>query len=228
MAISLTPAGALEKIEQQKQLALQTPILVIASPPATEALRPITDGFSEIYGSKSYFSFSSPENAEQALASAIPRTMVLYFYRPDSIYQEPWLRSAIAPGLAGLPDVDLYAIDVTPSTLSDPILVRLGVEKLPTVLIYKMGHQIEKILPETQNQTVAAQVSTYLGTISGGPKPELDPLRAKLSDLDHAEFEQRMREKQLEEQRKEQKQKIRERADVLKKIAEDKAARQGK
>jgi hypothetical protein len=223
-------ADALGKVEEQKRIALQTPILIFASPAPADGLRPVTTGFSEIYGSGDYFSFHPPSDIEQTLANYVHRTIVLYFYRSDSIYQEPWLKASISPALANVPTVDLYTIDMISSKLTDPSAKPFKLEKLPTVLVYRMGHEIERILPEIENETVAAQVAEYINALRSGDlvPPEVAGAAGKSGDLDRKDFENRIRDKQMAERKREEIQKAKDRAEVRRRIAEDKAARKKK
>jgi hypothetical protein len=218
-------ADVAKKIDEQKLLALQTPILIIAGGPAADGTRPHADGLSAVFNNPSLFSFIAPEDAETALAAAIQHTAVFFFYRSKSIYQEAWFETAIVPNLASIPGIDLFKINLTTVTPADEaILKTLDVQKPPCVLVYRMGHRIHKILPETENQSIIDTIAEYrqgLRELVAEPIPRTPEDAAREARA----FEKRERERFAQEQQKQREESVLERAAALRRVAEEKERR---
>lgn len=227
---SLTLAGVREKIEEQKQRALQTPIVVLASPAASEGLRPYTDLVSAIYGDATLFCFSSPADAEATLASHVHRTLVFFFYLSTSLYQSAWLEQTIAPGLSELPIVDLFKVDMAPL---DPLAAKkfrmeFAIDNLPCAVVYRMGHLVDRLFPEADNQALAAQVAEYRRALKSRVPASAGPGAADVAAREAQEVERRQREQFAAEQKREAIEKEKYRQDVMRKLAEVDAERKAK
>jgi hypothetical protein len=228
MAKKIAISEVLTKVEQQKRLALQSPILVIASGPAADSVRPHADGLSSVFQNPNLFSFIPPSAAAPALASAVHRTLVFFFYRSDSAYQEYWFDRAVAPSLLALPIVDLFKVDITSPVPADAKHLRaLGVEKAPCALVYRMGHLVDRIMPETENALVAAQVAEYKRALRA---LVASPPAAALGDRDaeRRAFENREREKEAQRRRKEWQEQVAYRQQVERQLEEAKRQRQAR
>jgi hypothetical protein len=221
-------ADVAARVEQQRQLALRAPVLVVAGDAAAAAARPHAAGVAAAAGNPALFAFAAPGAAPAALAAAVPRTAVFFFFRSDSAYQEYWFDRAIAPALRALPAVDAFKADVAAPAPADAArLAALAVDAPPCALVFRLGHLIGRILPERENPRVAAQVAEYRRALRArvAPPPAL-PLADR--DADARAFENREREKEAQQRRREWQENARYRQEVERQLEDAKRERQAR
>ena len=230
--MEISASAVFEKIEQQKLAALRSTIHVVANDAAYGAISGVLDSFKRAYHNDSLFQVHSPDETEQALAQAVPRTIVFFFYRSDSFYQKQWFDKRVAPQLAQIPVVDVFRLDMARVPVADgERLKALGVKRTPCVLVYKMGHQIDTIFPENEGTLIGDQVAQYRSQVMQKIEPprHVDYSKEGLkNDDDRIAFENRLRDKEAEERRKQAEAERMHRIAVKRKIEEDKAQRMRK
>ena len=230
--MEISASAVFEKIEQQKLAALRSTIHVVANDTAYGAISGVLDSFKRAYHNDSLFQVHSPDETEQALAQAVPRTIVFFFYRSDSFYQKQWFDKRVAPQLAQIPVVDVLRLDMARVPVADgERLKALGVKRTPCVLVYKMGHQIDTIFPENEGTLIGDQVAQYRSQVMQKIEPprHVDYSKEGLkNDDDRIAFENRLRDKEAEERRKQAEAERMHRIAVKRKIEEDKAQRMRK
>jgi hypothetical protein len=208
----------LSLIEQQKQLALDSPIIIIGNESSVSTLRPLVTTVSEIYNYSLHFEFADPSTCASPLTTSVHRTLVFFFFRSDSAYHKTWLNDCVAPAFEDLPLADLYGIDMANAHRGDGSRLKtLGIEFIPCAIVYRMGHQIDKIYPEIEEGIVAVQVAEY--------KEQLNQIPIRLEErrgrLDDDEFADQLREREIMAQRKENVEKMKQRQKIKARIAED-------
>lgn len=234
MCEKISIAQVKQKIQQQKEIALQTPVYVFGSQVAIDGISNLMNSYKGIFQNPNLFEVHEPDECENVLTAAVQRTLVFFFYKAAKVYQKKWLDMNLLPELQQIPTCDVFAIDITKNSFEeDKILAKLGVETVPTVLVYRIGHQIDKILPEVEVCPVSDQITAFnlqkrFDAERGKHQYVLDPTKeGKIGDEDRIAFENRLREKEAEEKRKEAEAQRKYRLQVLRKIEEDKKARKG-
>jgi hypothetical protein len=211
----ITADSFFQRIDYQKQISLNSSILVFGTPETLSTLGPIASDFGTIFSTENLISLHDQSEHLDALVSALHYTAVFCFFCSGSFYQQYWLDHAIAPQLSSMPLVEAFRIDVTTLSSTDKDrLNAVGVDKPPCILVYRMGHQVDKILPESPNSVLHQQVSQYMAS-----------LRERAASKESSAREEPQRE--LDDRRKatEKDEETRYRMEVKRKIAEDRAAR---
>ena len=225
-------SSVFRKIEAQKNETLNRPILVFSSDAARDPIERLTNVFRESCHNPNLFQFHSPTDAPKVLAESVPRTLVFFFYRSDSFYQKAWFQDAIAPRFAEYSVVDSFLVNTTrldPTEMKS--LSTLGATRIPCVLVFRAGHCAETIFPEVEGTLVADQVAEYrrckMSTVKPAVPQDLSKEGLK-GDDDRQAFEDRLRQKELEEKRKEAQAAREHRLAVKRRIEENKARRAGR
>lgn len=218
-------------VEKQKNAALHTPVYVFCTDAAQDSFRQISDQYCDIYQNPDLFSINKPEAIDDVLASAIPRTLVFFLYKTGRNYWKKWLDSAVSNAMMSIPNADLYGVEI--KFADNDKLPKFGVNKLPCVLVYKMGYLIDQIYPEHEEGIVHDQVAEYNNEIQRiiqeSERNPADTLNGgRNSDADKLEFEQRYREKEAQEKKKILDLDRKHYIEVKKKIEQDKLERQRK
>ena len=222
-----------EKIEEQKIIALNNPIHFFLSTDIKPELKSIFKGYEEIFKNPNLFSIQSSDqkNIENVLTSCINRTYSFYFYKSDKAFQEIWLNENLQKEFEKYPHIDFYSIDLTKSKISELEKIKeFQIFKYPFILIYRMGHLIDKIIPELEKDL---PVSKQLQLISAEQKLKLvanSNLGENniLIDQEKIDFENRMREKMALQIKKEEEEKRLHLLEIKKKIEQDKKERKKK
>lgn len=220
-----------ELVEQQKNAALHTPVYVFCTNAAKDSFTQISDQYCEIYQNNDLFSLNDPSSIDSVLASAVPRTLVFFLYKTGRKYWREWLDSAVKNAMMTVPNADLYAVEI--KFADNDNLSKFGVTKLPCVLVYKMGHLVDKIFPENEEGIVHDEIAEYNNEIARMIQESEQSIQdyskqGLKSDADKLEFEQRYREKEAQEKRKIIEAERKHMLEVRKKIEQDKLERQRK
>lgn len=226
-AISLKEIPGL--IEKQKQLALSRPIYAFCSEASKSAFESIIHPFREIYQSDSIYSINNPTNADEMIASSVPRTLVFFLYQMGRDYLQAWINGPIQQRLSNFPSVDLFSVELKFGE-PDKVYEMYGFRKFPCALVYRMGHLVDQIYPEHEPGVVSAEVRNnggYISEMLRRNKVVLSKEEIEV-DRDDVEFEQRYRERQMIEKKKENEEKMKHHLEVKRKIEEDKLERQRK
>lgn len=217
-----------ELIKAQRDYALQSPIMVF-SDVARDAVKSVGDQFCEVYHNPGLISYHSPQDANRVLAESVHRTAVFFFFKSGSVYQRKWFEEVILPSLEDLHIIDSYMIDMAKATTEETKKMKeFGVTQIPCVFVYRMGHRVDTILPETENTLIADQIAEYRRVTMNNvdTRAILDYSKEGLkNDDDRLAFEQRARNKDLSEKRKQQQDDVRYRMEVRRKIEENNARR---
>ena len=219
-----------QKIEEQKQAALQTPIYVFGSPSNIERMKEFANGFERIFQNEQLFKYIVPNDVEDTIINSTPRTLVFYFYDSGKQFQETWIQQTLGERLSQIPDADIFSIDVTRQKLIDLDKIKqFSMTRYPTLLVFRLGHLVDKIIPTIEGASIEDQIQQYRNEMKHKYEnlPHGNPLETN-EDRERIEFEHRLRAKQAAERKKEEDARRKELVEVRKKIAENKAKRSKK
>lgn len=219
----------LQKVEEQKQTALQAPVYVFGSTASNDAIRPVLDQIASVFDNQNLFNYNDVNDVDRVLADAIHRIMVFYFYKSNSAYQLKWLNESLKNSIEETLTADLYAVDVQIDNKEDiDRLNKTGVSKFPCVLVYKMGHRVyTNFLEENEDSEFGREVNRHFDEMRNSVAlnnsgTEID------TDRERNEFEQRYRERLARERERENQDKIAHLIRVRQKLEEDKKERKRK
>ena len=216
------------KVEEQKQAALQAPVYVFGSTISNEAIKPLLNQVSDVFKNQHLFKYYKTSDVDEVLASAVHRIMSFYFYKSNYSYQKKWLEESLKESLESTLTTDLYAVDLCNEREEDiKRLNQIGVCKFPCILVYKMGHRVyTNFMEENQESEYGKEVARHFenmrNSVSRSTEPETNV------DEERYKFEQRYRERLAQEKKKEEQEKRIYMINLKKRLEEDKEERRRK
>jgi len=222
-----------ELVSMQKQQALSMPVFIFGSEKSVGKISGVLRDYQDIFGRSEVFSVhqGDKDTMETVLCNSIIRTIAVYFFKSDKVYQKLWYTSKLLEQFQNMPHVDFYALDISKLKGSEQqVIDGYNVVKTPSVLIFRAGHVIERIIPEFQTGT---DVANQLKLISDEQQLKFIAKQAEkgysnIEELERQKYEERMREKEVERLRKENQEKIQYMNEVKRKIEQDKRERMRK
>lgn len=229
---NITITELYQKVEEQKNIALSTPIYIFGSDAAISAIEPCTSQFQNVLNNENLFSINMDDKAkvEKTLAGAINRTLAFYIYKSSQSFHETFITESLMPSLEIYPHIDLYCIDLCLAKMAEVNQIQeFNIKKYPVVLMFRAGHFIDKVNVDLNKAAgtdpleliKAEQMKKYSET------PQLNPDGTKI-DAEKEAFEQRLREKEIEAKKREEEERRKHILEVKKKIAQDKLERRKK
>ena len=251
MATEINVRTLQDEIDYQKMAALCGPLNVWFDPTSKPQIMKICTKLSSITENQSLFNnftFSASTNPTEILrnmASCMPRILVVALCNLNEPNMSDWVHNSFPAMARKMPFANLKYINIASLSKEDSLYLEgFNPPGNPTILVFKMGHLIDKFAPQiaatsnTQSSSVAGKsVMDQLRehtederqkflTSNTAPLNEMDLLNSK--DKGRLEWEQREREKRIIEMRKEEEAKRKEKLRVKARIEQQRKARQNK
>ena len=233
MTARITVTKMLQLIEDQKNIALNQPILILGNPVAVESFSSLTNPFKNATHNPDLFSFcTNPKDFETFLAQNVNKTLVFYLFKSDRIYQEAWFEESLKPKFEETTSFDVYSIDINKSKIAEQEKLReMNISKYPCVLTYKAGHLVDLFVPEmAKGSSISDQLAElqFLQKKKFEERPQKVKTQREIRDEEQIAFENRLREKEAQKRKQEERDKMQYLLEVKRKIAQDKKDRKKK
>lgn len=173
----------------------------------------------------------NPRQLCRQIASACPRLLVAAVCDLTEKATADWVSKSLPQFVSQMPFADVFYIDASSLSTEDrSYLNSLRVWKSPTVVVFKMGHQVDsyEIPLQSLPQSISEQLAARNQQILSDPKNQaiIDIESCHPRDPGREAYEERERQRMLMEKKKEDVEKMRERARVQAMINQQRRDRQ--
>ncbi|KAI5518823.1 hypothetical protein TVAGG3_0526640 [Trichomonas vaginalis G3] len=219
----------IQLVEEQKLDAINGTVHVWADPSSQQQVRQATTKIGSIIHDPSYFTIhkivpNRPQNdIAQEMAQCFPRIIVCALCNTQ--YEDPrrWVNEVYPTYIDKIPYAEFYWCNVQiANEIEREFLDKNQILANPTVVVFKMGHLIDKFVPSIYEAAQEVVELTNPLLPSEGPKRDLGDVLAKTSagyDPGRAAFEEREYKKKVAEEQNKRIQELLERKCIKEKIA---------